>query len=383
MKDNNLESENIEDINHEVKNNEDIYEKHDYQEEKNDEIKASSLLLRDLAVDFEEQLYLVKKDFKINIIKLQEKEQEVKDIEQTKDHHLEMFSPMYKKAFSTKEIEEEIEKIKIHINELEQEQQMLLCKISGLKTASRYLDSFSENEENSELGKTTEHIQRIKEKGLGILEAQEVERQRIARDLHDTTVQNLTSLVHKSELCVKLIDIDTIRAKLELNVMSNTLKMIINDMRGIIYNLKPMTLDDLGLTITIQRYANKITNLNNIHVKVTANDEPNDILPVFKLTIFRIIQEACNNIIKHANATFIYLDLNYEENRINLAIKDNGIGFDINKFNSSDKVSSFGLSIMKERISLLSGSLEIKSEYGKGTLITVTIPISINEGGDK
>jgi two-component system sensor histidine kinase DegS len=290
---------------------------------------------------------------------------------------------MYKKAFSTKEIESEINKIKLHINELEQEQQILTCKISGLKTAAGYIDSLDENKENNELGKTTAYIQKITEKGLGILEAQEVERQRIARDLHDTTVQNLTSLVHKSELCIKLIDIDSIRAKLELNIMSNTLKMIINDMRGIIYNLKPMTLDDLGLTITIQRYANKITNLNNIHVKVTANDEPNDILPVFKLTIFRIIQEACNNIIKHANASFINLDLNYEENKINVKIKDNGMGFDINKFKCSDRASSFGLSIMKERISLLSGSLEIKSECGKGTLINVTIPISINEGGDK
>ena len=77
--------------------------------------------------------------------------------------------------------------------------------------------------------------------GLKLLETQEIERKRIARELHDSTVQNLTNLVHKTELCTKLVDLDPIRAKLELQTMINTIKTTINDMRNIIYDLRPMS----------------------------------------------------------------------------------------------------------------------------------------------
>lgn len=160
--------------------------------------------------------------------------------------------------------------------------------------------------------------------------------------------------------------------------MSNTLKSVINDMRGIIYNLKPMTIEDLGLTVTVQRYANKLMDLNNIDVIVTTNEEPNRILPVIKLTVFRVIQEACCNILKHANASLIEIDIHYDKGLLKAAVKDNGIGFDAKKINlhNHEPSSSFGLSIMKERISLLSGSLDIESEKRKGTTIYITVPLT-------
>jgi two-component system sensor histidine kinase DegS len=149
-------------------------------------------------------------------------------------------------------------------------------------------------------------------------------------------------------------------------------------MRGIIYNLKPMTLEDLGLTITVQRYANKLIDLNNIDVNVDANEEPCKILSVIKLTIFRVIQEACCNILKHANASLIDINILYEKDMIKVTVKDDGAGFNTEKLhlNNPEQISSFGLSIMKERISLLSGSLEIQSEKGKGTTITISVPLT-------
>lgn len=340
--------------------------------------KTSCLLLKELAIDFEEQLFTVKMQLKEQNNLLQEKEQNIKEVERTKDIHQDLFYPKHNVKQDSDILLEEIDRIKQKITELDTNQNVLLSKIHGLKAAAKYIDIDNTNDGINE----AELKPKITDKGLGILEAQEIERQRIARDLHDTTVQNLTSLVHKSELCIKLQDIDSIRAKLELNAMSNTLKMVINDMRGIIYNLKPMTLDDLGLTITIQRFANRILYLHNIQVKVTSNEEPKEILSVIKLTIFRIIQEACNNVIKHANATFILIDIKYLESNINVSIKDNGIGFDIGN-NTSEHSSSFGLSIMKERISLLSGSLDINSEKGKGTCITLSVPLAIYEGGER
>ena len=345
----------------------------------NIERRASSILLKDLAVDFEEQLYAIKIKLKTNINLLQEKEFELKERERTKIHNRDVFSPIYNPSYDTSDLISMIEQIKIVIESLNKEQIIITDKISGLKTAAQSIEILIN--ESEAITNESEHRYKLGDKGLSILEAQEIERQRIARDLHDTTVQNLTSLVHKSELCAKLIDIDTTRAKLELNTMSNTLKLVINDMRGIIFNLKPMTLDDLGLTITIQRYANKIMDLNNIQVKIQANEEKKEILPVIKLTLFRIIQEACNNILKHAKASMIYIDINYEEHKIIVIIKDDGNGFNLEKLQQSlpEPMSSFGISIMRERTSLLSGTLEIQTAKGKGTIVTISVPLTLCE----
>jgi two-component system sensor histidine kinase DegS len=360
-----------------------------------DDRKAACSLLNELIVDFEEQIYSVKIQLKSNMNLLQEKELELKEKERTKMHNRDLFSPIYNKSQDTTETISIIEQLRQKIDALNHELQKLNDKIKDLQTAAHCLDLSISDEEsnskeiisdeiNSEESKSEEiiNLQKINDKGLSILEAQEIERQRIARDLHDSTVQNLTSMVHKSELCIKLIDIDAIRAKLELNTMSNTLKSVINDMRGIIYNLKPMSLDDLGLTITVQRYANRIMDLNNLQVKVLANEEVKEILPVIKVTLFRIIQEACCNVLKHASATLINIDIKYEEHKVKVVIKDNGFGFSMERLqtNSTEQSSSFGLSIMKERISLLSGTLDIQSEKGKGTIVTVSVPLTICEG---
>ncbi len=357
-----------------------MYEENGYTEDQKlkliEERKASAILLRDLAVDFEEQLYSIKINLKSRLSLLEVKELELSERERTKVHYRDVFTPLYNKSLDTNDLLQEITQLKEEIDVILESKEKLNQKIQGLRSAAKSIDILVTEAENILVEQ--DQRQNIIDKGLSLLEAQELERQRIARDLHDTTVQNLTSLVHKSELCAKLIDIDTIRAKLELNTMSNTIKSVINDMRGIIYNLKPMTLDDLGLTITVQRYANKIMDFNNIQVKVQANEERKEILPVIRLTLFRIIQEACNNILKHANASLINIDINYDENRIHLKIRDNGSGFNMDEIhpNSPEQVSSFGLTFMRERTSLLSGKIEIQSDKGKGTIITVSVPFS-------
>jgi two-component system sensor histidine kinase DegS len=352
------------------------------EEKSNKDSKDVRILLKDMALELEDKLYSVKVQLKTQMNLLAEKENELSERERIKVHNLDLFSPIYNKIQDEKDLIVTIDQIKQAIEELNKEQEQLTDRINGLKTAAGYLDSIEYKEETADKDKLSEGRVPYNDKGLSILEAQEIDRQRIARDLHDSTVQSLTSLVHKAELCVKLIDIDTTRAKLELTSMSNTIKTVINDMRGIIYNLKPMTLDDLGLTITLERYANRLMDLNNINVIIHSNEETKEILPVIKVTLFRIIQEACNNVIKHANASIISIDINYEEHYVTVSIKDNGAGFDINNSNSdgSKHSSSFGLSIMKERISLLSGTVDIKSEKGKGTTVIVSAPLTMYEG---
>lgn len=220
--------------------------------------------------------------------------------------------------------------------------------------------------------------------GISALESYENERKRIARDLHDSTVQNLTNLMYKTELCTKLIDIDSVRAKLELQTMIRTIKGTIADMRNIIYDLRPMSLDDLGLVSTVEKYINEKKSSHNVNIEFKVNEEEYNVLPIINLTIFRIVQEATNNAIKHGMAKKILIDLFYGDDSIALTISDNGIGFNQSSPKVSDgKINSgFGLSIMKERVLLLSGQLNIESSNNKGTKIKVIVPIR-NYTGDK
>ena len=107
---------------------------------------------------------------------------------------------------------------------------------------------------------------------------------------------------------------DPVRTKLELITMTNTIKEVIGEIREIIYNLNPMSLEDLGLITTVERFINQLMMNHDIKVSFNYNEEKKDILGIVNLSIFRIIQEACNNAIKHAEAKSIEINIFYNEN---------------------------------------------------------------------
>jgi len=208
--------------------------------------------------------------------------------------------------------------------------------------------------------------------GVKILEQQEAERQRIARDLHDTTVQTLTGLIHKMEFCSMIMDKDTERVKNELDFMSGVIKESIAGMRNIIYDLRPMTFDDIGFAETLSRAIDKLQSgcdaVIGYKVKGTAVRIPQ----IIELTILRLMQEACNNAKKHAAAKNITVTLEYKENKVCLTVEDDGKGFEIE---AGKAKGGFGLSIMNERVYLLKGDIDIFSEKDKGTKVYVEIPV--------
>lgn len=336
--------------------------------------ESSKYLIR-LANEYKEQINTLTFNQKYYVNLLNDKKKELSEQERTKAHNIDLFSPIYVKEDSS-EVTSEIDDFQNKIKDLTDENNALQEKASSLIKAARLIDLLLEESSNKE--STSHGSKTMNDIGLNILDAQEKERQRIARDLHDSTVQNLTSMVHKTELCIKLIDMDSIRAKLELSSMSNTIKNTINDMRNTIYNLKPMSLDDLGLVATVDRYVKQIMAMNDIKVVFHYNKEMNEILPVVNLSLFRVIQEACQNVIKHAMASCIEIDIVFNEREILITIKDDGKGFNLkeNKEEAVEQSSNFGLSIMKERISLLSGELNIQTEEGKGTIVTISVPIA-------
>lgn len=314
----------------------------------------------------------------INNLQIQIKEnvEFIKLLEETNDPNYESFTPREVNV-----------KNKVKIRELKEEQKFLQESLENEQI--RYAECVAKMDELINVLKVAKKTMITKNQELNedevyriaLLETQENERKRISRELHDSTVQNLTSLVHKTELCTKLVDIDPIRCKLELNTMSRTLREIINDTRQMIYNLRPMSFDDIGLDVTIERALEKLENSESKKIEFLVNGDPYKIKPVIGITLLRIIQEACSNAIRHANPSFIRVVLTYGKNKISIEIMDDGNGFDMQSIEekSRDDNSGFGLSMMKERVYLLSGSINIKSKINYGTKILVEVPIKKEE----
>lgn len=218
---------------------------------------------------------------------------------------------------------------------------------------------------------------------LKLLETQEIERQRIARELHDSSVQSLTGMVYKTELCTKLIELDPYRCRLEILSMSKTLKSLITEMRQMIYDLHPMPIDDIGFDAGIENELFKIEHMSNSNISTdfSVEGKPYQLKPVVILTLHRVIREACNNAVKHADATRISVKLSYKRHFLQIVISDNGKGFLLEKKMGEIKEdnSGFGLSTMKERIYLLSGEMDIDTGVGKGTRIIVKVPTDREE----
>ncbi|HHW48824.1 MAG TPA: sensor histidine kinase [Clostridiaceae bacterium] len=222
-----------------------------------------------------------------------------------------------------------------------------------------------------------EDIQQKQMLGLRIIKAQEDERQRVAREIHDGPAQSISNVVLKAEICEKLIDLDLEKVRVELKNLKKIARDSLQDVRRIIYNLRPMSLDDLGLVPTLQRYIMTFQEETGIAVAFKTRGLYDDIRPAVSLTIFRIVQEAISNVKKHANAQNMIVNLEFMEKHLKLHIYDDGKGFEVEdlKLRSNDVNSGFGLINMRERVELLGGDYKINSEPGKGTRINITIPL--------
>ncbi len=236
---------------------------------------------------------------------------------------------------------------------------------------------------SGDLKQITEKIDDIQNKeiwGLKVIQAQELERKRIARDMHDGPAQSLSNLIIKTELCVKLLDKDIDRTKLELQNLKSHIRSTIDETRRMIYNLRPMSIDDLGLVPTLERLIDKVSEELNFeidfNVRLTKKYDPSSLDSVINLTLYRITQEALNNVVKYSKATSVLIDLVFEDDAISLDVIDNGVGFEVSKLKLNlDDNKGFGMSMMRERANLLSSEMKIVSEIDKGTSIHIRVPL--------
>ncbi|WP_425059620.1 Signal transduction histidine-protein kinase/phosphatase DegS [Sporomusa carbonis] len=208
--------------------------------------------------------------------------------------------------------------------------------------------------------------------GAKIIKAQEEERRRVAREIHDGPAQAMANIVFRAEVCERLIDTDIIRAKNELRDLREQIRVALKETRKIIFDLRPMTLDDLGLVPTIRRVLDTIKERSGIFPEVKILGEEKRLDTHIEIGLFRIIQEALNNVEKHSKASSVWVRIDFRPSVVSAVVEDDGQGFDMSENVGSE---SFGLMGMRERINLLRGELTIKSEPGKGTKVFVTVPL--------
>lgn len=210
-----------------------------------------------------------------------------------------------------------------------------------------------------------------------ILKIQEEDRQRIAMELHDTSLQRLAHVIHQVELASLYMDDDIIKSRLELADIKQNIKIVIEEIRNTIFDLRPMSFDDLGIDETIQRYIEYVNknHLFQIHTEIGHIDSDSYVV---LLNIYRIIQECISNAIHHSGGDEICLKY-YSENHVcYIEIKDNGHGFVAG--DKKDEIKHFGLSVIKERVMMMNGEIHIDSVLDRGTKITVKIPLISSEG---
>ncbi|MDZ4770546.1 MAG: histidine kinase [Chloroflexota bacterium] len=224
-----------------------------------------------------------------------------------------------------------------------------------------------------------QHVQRAQAEGLtyrhALTDGQEEERARIARELHDDTVQSLVAIAQSIELGLNWLESDPTRAKSMLGLARTGAIESVENLRRLIADLRPPALEELGIVPALRMLAQTDSD-DLIAINVSGSERRID--AAYELALFRLAQEAIRNARQHASPTRISLTLAFYSHEVTLTVKDNGVGFhfpvDLDCFTQE---AHFGLIGMRERVRQLKGNLTIDSTPGKGTTIHAVLPLDV------
>lgn len=208
-----------------------------------------------------------------------------------------------------------------------------------------------------------------------IIKAQEEERHRVAREIHDGPTQTLANIIIQTEICEKLLEKDLNESKRELKLLKDIVRSSLKELRKIIFDLRPSSLDDLGLSAVTKRYCDEFQENTGIKTELRLFGNQTRLSSDIEVSLFRVIQEALTNIKKHSKAKSAVIKLEFGDDKVNLVITDDGVGFDISTKDGRNK-QHYGLMTMKERVTLIKGKFTIESTTGQGTKIFVSIPFN-------
>jgi two-component system sensor histidine kinase DegS len=217
-----------------------------------------------------------------------------------------------------------------------------------------------------------------------IIQAQEKERLRISLQMHDGPAQSMSNLVLRAEICQRLLDRDVEMARAELGALKNAINATLQDTRRFIFDLRPMILDDLGLAPTLRRYVQQVSEKNKLDINLMVQNLDMRLPSHYEVAIFRFIQEALNNVIKHANATQARVLVSVRDDvggtrMIHVSVEDDGSGFHVSDMLADDSGRrNMGIATLRQQVeTLLRGEFGIESAIGRGTRVEALIPLPI------
>jgi two-component system sensor histidine kinase DegS len=210
-----------------------------------------------------------------------------------------------------------------------------------------------------------------------VMEAQEKERLRISLQMHDGPTQTLSNLILRAEICERLVDRNVDQARVELSSLRKAINTTLQETRRFIFDLRPMILDDLGLVPTLRRYAHDFNEKFGFEILVVVQNLENRLPRHYEVALFRFVQEALNNVAKHAHASTGRIVLDTLGNQIQVAVEDDGRGFVVaDALAERPGRRAMGFAVMRQQIeTLLHGQLYIESAPHQGTRVVAVVPL--------
>lgn len=222
-----------------------------------------------------------------------------------------------------------------------------------------------------------EHTRQLRALTERSVTAQEDERKRIARNLHDDTAQALTTLIISLERMENTLPEASSELRPRLQAARALATRTLEDLRKLVHGLRPTMLDDLGLVPAIRWYARSQLEDSGIQMQMRAFEDTTRLPALVETVLFRIAQEAINNILRHAHARHVSIDLRRDPGEAILRVEDDGCGFDVGR-SSLQAVAErrLGLLGIQERVELFGGDLMVDSSEGGGTRLTARVPLA-------
>ena len=318
-----------------------------------------------------------KKEIQDKIVDIETEIRQCKDyiesLNKKDENDYNMFSP----RSASRVYKDQVYEKRLEIEELEEQLRNYYKKLGSVTKKIDSLNYFNVSDNvMSNLEESAEKVEEEKKEELQagakdssiFLRLQEQDRQRIAAELHDSVLQNLSLVMHNLELAEKFIDYDAVRAKLELESNRKIVKETIDDIRSTIFDLRPMQFDDFGFKKTLENQLEeyKLRTSMNITYRIDNIDSKDNLI---LLTIFRIVQELVINSIKHSKGNNINVQVLEAGSGIYIEESDDGIGI---SEEDMKKDNHFGLKILKERVNMINGTLK-RLEDSKGTKIIIDL----------
>ncbi len=222
-------------------------------------------------------------------------------------------------------------------------------------------------------GKPARSASATAEKLETMIQAQEAERQRLSQQMHDGPAQALSNFILQTEIAMRLFDMDQQKARDELANLKAAATRTFQKVRNFITELRPMMLDDLGLVPTLKRYVENFKEQVDMDVRLNVVGGEQRLSPYLEVMIFRAVQELLGNAANHSQASMVKVLLDISEHGVRVGVEDNGRGFDASAIAERE---GMGLKLIKDRVEMLGGHMDVDSAPGQGTRITFEVPAS-------